>query len=148
MKIPEITISLKFSDKVKKSELHKISNSADIYNLCKEVFNSDTVEWVESFIIFCLNRANKVVGFYKVSQGGMSGTVADPKVIFTIALNCAASAIICAHNHPSGHIQPSEADIKLTHRIKEGALLLDMRLLDHIIIGDEKYYSFADEGTL
>jgi DNA repair protein RadC len=95
-----------------------------------------------------LNRGNKIIREVQVSEGGFSGTVADPKKIFKIALENNASAIILCHNHPSGNIQPSDADIKLTHKLKNAGEMLDLQVLDHIILGDEKYYSFADEGTL
>lgn len=147
MKIPEITVSLKM-DKVKKSELTKITSSRDGYDVFKQIFNADTIDWLEESIILCLNRANKVVGYYKLSSGGVAGTIMDSKVIFTVALNCGASAIIVAHNHPSGQLKPSDADIKVTKNIKEAGQIMDIPLLDHIIVTDEGYYSFADEGQL
>jgi len=83
-----------------------------------------------------------------ISEGGISGTVVDPKKIYKIALDKHASSIILGHNHPSGNVQPSEADQKITKKIKDAGFMLDVAVLDHIIIGDDKYYSFADEGTL
>lgn len=148
MIIPEIKITLSFDKKIKKSELIKITQAKDAYEVFKEIFNKDTFDWIEEIIILCLNKANKVVGFYKVSSGGISGTVCDPKVVFTIALNCGATGIILAHNHPSGLLKPSEADIRLTNKIKEGATILEMVLIDHLILNDEKFYSFAEEGLL
>ena len=147
MKIPEIKISFKI-DKVTKSEMTQISSSKDGYNVFREIFNADTIDWVEEAIVLCLNRANKVVGFYKLSVGGMSGTVMDPKIVFTVALNCGASSIIVAHNHPSGNLNPSDADVRITQKLKGAGELLDIQLLDHIIITDEGYYSFGDEGKL
>jgi DNA repair protein RadC len=84
----------------------------------------------------------------RISEGGISGTVVDPKKIFKIALELHASSIILGHNHPSGNTQPSEADAKITRKIKDCGMMLDMAVLDHIIIGGEMYYSFADEGAL
>jgi DNA repair protein RadC len=147
MKIPEIKISVKY-DKAKQSELYKISSSKDIYKLAKKVFNADTIQWTEEQIMFCLNRANNVVGFYKVSSGGTSGTICDTKVILTIALNCCAHTIILVHNHPSGNIKPSENDIAVSKKVKDAAKLLDMQLLDHIIIAEENYFSCADNGII
>lgn len=95
-----------------------------------------------------LNRYNKVIGIFTVSQSGIAGTVADPKIIFRCALNAAASGIILAHNHPSGSVQASQADMDLTKKFGEGGRLLDIQVLDHIIIMSEAYYSFADEGLL
>jgi DNA repair protein RadC len=102
----------------------------------------------EEFWILLVNRANKIIGKHQISQGGVSGTVADPKRIFQLALENLASGIILCHNHPSGNIQPSQQDIKLTRKINEGAKLLEINLLDHIILGDENYYSFADNGMM
>jgi DNA repair protein RadC len=89
-----------------------------------------------------------VLGIYEVSTGGMTGTVADPKLIFAAALKGAACGIILAHNHPSNNLKPSISDEQLTTKIKEGGKLLDIKLLDHLIISSEGYYSFADEGLL
>lgn len=148
MTIPEIKISVTFDKKVKKSELVKISNSRDIADLLREVFNKDTFDWTEEFIILCLNQNNRVVGFHKVSSGGITGTVADPRVILTTALNCCATSLILSHNHPSGNLLPSRADEELTKKIKMAASYFDIRILDHVIVSDEGYYSFADEGIL
>jgi DNA repair protein RadC len=94
-----------------------------------------------------LNRQNKVTGIFTVSLGGIAGTVADPKLIFGCALKAAASGIILAHNHPSGCLQASHADIDLTKKLRDGGKLLDIQILDHIIITGEAYFSFADEGS-
>ncbi len=102
----------------------------------------------EEFWIILLNRANMVMKTHSVSHGGISGTVADPKIIFKVALENRASSIILAHNHPSGNLKPSEADIKLTQKLKEGGNMLDLPVLDHIIFTDESYLSFADEGMI
>jgi DNA repair protein RadC len=100
-----------------------------------------------------LNRANKVLGIFEVSSGSATGTVADPKLVFAAAIKTNACGIILAHyvkahNHPSGNLQPSQADIDLTRRMKEGGKLLEIQLLDHVILTSEGYYSFADEGLL
>lgn len=102
----------------------------------------------EGFWILLLNRANKIIKHIQISEGGVSGTVADPKKIFRLSIENGASAIILCHNHPSGNIKPSEQDIKLTKKVVEGGLLLDINVLDHLIIGDEKYLSFADENLI
>ena len=95
-----------------------------------------------------LNRANKVLGIYPVSKGGVSGTLVDPKLIFSVALKCNASSIILAHNHPSGNLFPSENDKELTQKLKSAGNFLDIKVLDHLIITPEGYFSFADEGLL
>jgi DNA repair protein RadC len=89
-----------------------------------------------------------VIRTVSISDGGITGTVVDPKKVFKIALEFNACAIIMGHNHPSGQIRPSEADISLTRKMKEAGELLDMPVLDHIIVGEEKYFSFADDGRL
>lgn len=94
------------------------------------------------------NRANKVLGIYEVSTGGIAGTVADPKLIFVAALKVGASGVILSHNHPSGNLTASQADIELTRKIKEGGRLLEIQLLDHVILTSEGYFSFADEGLV
>ena len=148
MNIPEIKISLSFDKKVKKSELRTITGAESCVEILREVFNKDTFDWTEEVVMLCLNRANKVVGFYKVSSGGLSSCILDPRVIFTIALNCAANAIILSHNHPSGNRVPSAQDKDVTKKIKEAGKLLDIGLLDHIILTDDNYYSFMEEGDL
>ena len=146
MYIPNIKISVSFDKKVKTSELYKITSSKDIANLLRKVFNADTFLWSEEFIILCLNNSNKVIGFYKVSAGGITGTVVDIRMIYTIALKSCAVSIIVAHNHPSGKLMASDADKSITKKIKEAGEILDIKLLDHIILTDESYYSFQDEG--
>jgi DNA repair protein RadC len=102
----------------------------------------------EEFWIILLNRGNRVVKKQKISLGGVSGTVADPKIIFKLALDELASGIILAHNHPSGNLDASVADHDLTRKLKEGGRLLDIQILDHLIIAEDRYFSFADEGLL
>lgn len=102
----------------------------------------------EEFWILLLNRANHVITRYQVSKGGVTGTVVDPRIIFKKAIEVMASGIILCHNHPSGNKQPSDADLSLTKKLREGGRMLDIQVLDHIIIAGEAYYSFADEGAL
>ncbi len=102
----------------------------------------------EEFYVMYLNRANRVVAHKHISSGGVSGTIADLKIILKHGIEILASSIIAVHNHPSGNLKPSQADIELTKKLKEAAKLIDIVLLDHLIIGDKKYYSFADEGTI
>ena len=148
LQIPEIKISVSFDKKLKRSEYFKIKSSRDCYEAFTKVFNADTINWCEEFLMLCLNNSNQVMGFYKVSSGGVTGTIVDPKVVFTIALNCCATSIILAHNHPSGKLIPSDADILITKKLKEGAKTLDIQILDHLIITNESFYSFNDEGQL
>lgn len=146
--IPEFIIGYRSKGQPMEQRV-KVQSSRDFHELTKEIFTADTIEWVESFILICLNRANKPIGFYKISLGGVAGTVADPKVIFQCALLCNASAIMIAHNHPNGNATASQQDIELTKKIKEGGKLLEIQLLDHLIeLPNDKYFSFADEGLL
>jgi DNA repair protein RadC len=102
----------------------------------------------EEFYVLYLNRANKVVTHKRVGIGGISGTVADIKIILKHGIEILATYMVAVHNHPSGNLKPSQSDIELTKKLKESAKLIDITLLDHLIIGEKKYYSFADEGIL
>lgn len=144
--LPEIEVC--FKNKVKASERIQIRGSLSAYECFKKIFDADKIEWTEEFIMLCLNRNNRVLGWYRVSAGGIAGTVVDVKVIYTIALNCAASSIIIAHNHPSGNPQPSHDDLSLTRKIAEAGRILDIKLNDHLIMYEDRYTSFADEGLI
>lgn len=126
-------------------EKKKITSSHDVFEYFSGILGDSNYE---AFYILLLNRANKVIREIMISEGGFSGTVADPKKIFKIALEYNASGLILCHNHPSGNIQPSDADIKLTKKLRSAGEMLDLPVIDHIIIGEENYYSFADENTL
>ncbi len=102
----------------------------------------------EVFMAIYLNKSNKILNYKIISSGGLTGTVADPRVILKAALEEGATSIVLCHNHPSGNLKPSVADEILTRKIKDGAALIDIRLVDHIIVSNEGYYSFADEGML
>jgi DNA repair protein RadC len=123
----------------------KISGSKDVFELFTTNFSNTDYE---EFWILMLNRANRIINKINISEGGLSGTVVDPKKVFRYALENKASSIVLCHNHPSGNIQPSEADVKLTKKIKDAGTALDINVVDHIIIGNESYYSFSDEGIL
>ena len=102
----------------------------------------------EEFWVILLNRANRMIKKKRVSEGGVSGTVADPKIIFKLALEELASGVIVVHNHPSGNLTASQSDIDLTKKLKEAGKFLEVQLLDHLIIAGQKYFSFADEGIM
>jgi DNA repair protein RadC len=102
----------------------------------------------EEFWILFLNRSNKVINRMKLSQGGVSGTVTDVRMVLKKAIECLASGMIVCHNHPSGNLNPSESDTKITQKIKDAGKLMDIQLLDHLIISDKDYYSFADNGLI
>jgi DNA repair protein RadC len=123
----------------------KIKTSADAFRLLNKKLNDLPHE---EFWMLLLNRANSVIKMECISKGGVSGTVVDVRLILKPAIEHLASNIIICHNHPSGQLKPSEQDIQLTKKIKEGAKLMDISLIDHLIIGDQNYFSFADEGLL
>jgi DNA repair protein RadC len=123
----------------------KITSSNDAFEILHSTIGEKPYE---EFWILILNKANRMIRKCSISEGGVSGTVVDPKKIFKIALDHHASSIILGHNHPSGNTQPSEADKKITRKIQEAGNMLDVAVLDHLILGDGKYYSFADEGVL
>jgi DNA repair protein RadC len=152
MNFPEWTrvaeVELIYKTTVKASERPKISSVKDCYQLLKKLWNENTIEMQEQFKVLLLNRSNKVIGVYEASSGGLTGTVADPRLILAAAIKSLAVSIILSHNHPSGNLKPSKADEELTQKIKVAASYHDIRVIDHIIITSEGYYSFADEGLL
>jgi len=141
-------IQLTYKSKVKASERPLIQSSRDAFNVLSKHWDKDKIDFVEQFTLLLLNRANKVIGLYVLSTGTTTGTVADPRLIFASAIKANACGIILSHNHPSGNLRPSQADIDLTKKLKEGGKFLELPILDHIIITSESYYSFADEGLL
>jgi len=127
------------------TEKPKITCSEDVY----EMISADLLDLThEEFWVIILNRANEILKKWKISSGGISGTVADPRLIFKIAMDAYASSIILVHNHPSGNVKPSQADINLTKKLKQAGELMEIPVLDHLIFGDKKYFSFADEGLM
>ncbi|MEZ4936523.1 MAG: JAB domain-containing protein [Crocinitomicaceae bacterium] len=126
----------------------KINDSKSAYSCVKELFDPDTVEYRESFYAVFLNRNNYTIGWSQISVGGLTSTILDGRILFTLALMSGASGIILTHNHPSGNTEPSHTDLKLTSKLVEMSKLLDIVILDHIIITSESYYSFVDEGKI
>ncbi|MGA2406855.1 MAG: DNA repair protein RadC [Bacteroidales bacterium] len=126
-------------------DVPQIKSSKDVADIFQPLL-SDLLH--EEFWILFLNRSNKVINKMKLSQGGISGTVTDVRLVMKKAIEYLASGIIVCHNHPSGNLNPSESDTKITQKIKEVGNLMDIQLLDHLIISDKDYYSFADNGLL
>ena len=142
-------VQLIYKNKVKASERKKITCSRNAYDIFIENWNPEIIEFVEQFKILLMNRSNAVLGILEISKGGISGTVTDVRVVFQAAIKGNASGIICAHNHPSGNLNPSESDSRLTQKLREAGNLMDIQLLDHLILSTEgDYYSFADNGLL
>ena len=146
--VSEIDLIYKRKVQVRVSQRPLIGTSYEAYVLLLHYWNDNKIELVEEFKVLLLNRSSRVLQQYLVSSGGITGTVADPRLILIAALKVGACSIILAHNHPSGNLQPSKADEELTQKIKNGAAFLDIKVLDHLILSSEGYYSFADNGTL
>jgi DNA repair protein RadC len=142
--IAEISVSYRPA----KSNKPTIVSSKDAYRIFQEFFPVDTIALQETFMVMYLNKANKVLGIYPASTGGITGTVADPRLILAVALKTVATSIILAHNHPSGNLKPSQQDIDLTQKIKEAGKWMDIKLLDHLIISPDEgmFNSLADDG--
>lgn len=144
MKLPEIKLS--YINPIKKSERIKIKKAEDATKILREIFSEEEIELREQMMVLYLNNSGEVLGYTKHSVGGITGTVVDIRLILAGALKSLSTGIIISHNHPSGGTQPSDADIKITKKLKEAARSLDLELIDHIIITKEGYFSFADEG--
>ncbi len=147
-KAVNIMAALELGRRRKSAELNsdqKIKSSNDVYTIFHPLL-SDLSH--EEFWIIYLNRSNRIISRLRISQGGISGTITDVRIIMKKGLELLASSIVICHNHPSGNKEPSEADIRITGKIKEAAAFFDISLLDHIIVTDNGYFSFADNGTL
>ena len=142
--ISEIRVSYSNENREKIS----INGSESAYTILLSCWDKCTIELQEEFKVLLLNRANRVLGVNTVSKGGVAGTLVDPKLVFNVSLKCNASAIILAHNHPSGGLKPSQADKQLTQKLKTAGAQLDIKVLDHLIITETAYFSFADEALL
>lgn len=144
--VAEITVSYKPTI----SNNPVVIRSEDAYRELRDFFPDEIIHLQEQFVVMYLNRANRIIGIYRLSTGGITGTVADPRLILGTALKVAATAIILAHNHPSGNLRPSRADEMITTKLKEACKYMDINLSDHIILSssDGQYLSFADEGLI
>lgn len=154
----ESTLTIDFDNLCLVGELHMtykskfvpqetMNQSIKIYDYLKEIW-PDTMEHAETFFVVFLNRANKCMGHYLVGRGGMTGTVADIRIIFQAALMAHCTSIVLAHNHPSGNLTPSESDLQLTARAIDAGKTLDIKVVDHLIMSKEGYYSFTDRGHI
>ena len=141
-------VELTYKNNVPYNQRQKISNSQGAYEILTNLFPENTMDYRETFIVLYLNRANQVLGYSVISQGGTSNTTVDIKMVIQTALLANASCIMLAHNHPSGNLHPSSDDNRVTNRIIEAARLFDITVLDHIIITNESYYSFTDNGNI
>ena len=144
MEVAEINVSYSTNQ----TEKIKLTNCRQTFEFILSQWNTDIIEFQEECKVILLNRANCVLGIYELSKGGTSGTIVDIKIVLGIALKCNASGIILVHNHPSGSLMPSEADRKITRRLKDACDLLDIPLIDHFIISRISFFSFAQDGFM
>ncbi|MES2329647.1 MAG: JAB domain-containing protein [Bacteroidota bacterium] len=141
-------VKLMYYPRIKASERPMIQKAEDAYRVFMEKWDPNNIHFIEEFKLMLLNRGNRVLGVVAISSGGMTGTVADPRIILRYALLAGATAIVLAHNHPSGNTSPSKADEAVTQKIKQAAYLIDVHVMDHLIICGDQYLSMADEGLL
>lgn len=147
--VAEITIHYKRKRRNVTLEAPVITTSADAATYLRKGFDKNTMAMQEQFVVLYLNQANKVLGIYRAATGGLTSTVADIRILLSVALKLLAPAFIVGHNHPSGNLTPSKQDEALTQKLKQAATLIDIKLLDHLILSPDKgYYSFVDEGLL
>jgi DNA repair protein RadC len=125
-----------------------VTNPVTAEQYLRSVWDKDTLELREEFVLVCVNTAHEVLGWVKLATGGIDAAAVDPRLVFGVSLQVAAAAIVIAHNHPSGSVTPSIEDREFTYRLKAGADLLDIRLLDHLILGRDKSFSFSQAGLL
>ncbi len=141
-------IEITYRNPVKPSQRAKITRSQDCYELLLANWGN-TIELYEDFYVLLLNNANRAMGLVKIGSGGVTGCVVDVKKVFSIALAAGSvSSMVLSHNHPSGTLSPSLQDISITKRIVEAGKLLDIKVVDHLIVTSEGFYSFADEGMI
>lgn len=148
MIIPELALSVSLNKNIILEELPIIKNTIDTVLILRELYTKESFFWKEEVILLCLNINRQVIGYHRVSIGGMTSSVVDVRTIFTVALQSLAVAIIITHNHPSGNKNPSSQDIQITEQIKKAGDILNIPLLDHIIITQNDYYSFKNNRML
>lgn len=139
---------VKLSYKPKFKNQQKVTCSEDAYRYMLSTYTHRTICYKEYFKVLFLNQANQILGYTLISEGGLTETIADIRLIFQAALLTNSVALILAHNHPSGNLKPSPEDIRLTKQVRDASNFIRIKILDHIILSDTEYYSFADEGML
>lgn len=147
IQLPKITISFKVTRPTNYSPTI-IKRSEELADVVRNLFDSKTFDWTEEMLLMCLNRRNEIMHYSKISQGGMTGTVCDVRVVMLTALQSAATSIVLAHNHPSGSLKPSQQDIQITEQVRQAGLVHEIKLLDHIIFTTDSFYSMRDEGDI
>ncbi len=143
--LQRVKITMDRKDKIINKSITDSRAAADLF---RQMFPEEVMNVHEQCCCIFMNQAGDTVGWFVVSQGGITEAVVDVRMIFSAALNCLATSFFIAHNHPSGRLIPSESDKKITKQLVEGGNILRIKLLDHLILTDDSYYSFADEGLL
>lgn len=137
-----------YRSRTRTKERTLIRGAENAVEYLREIWNKDTLELTEDFVMVCLNNAHQALGWVKISSGGFDSSGVDPRVVFSLALQVGASALFFAHNHPSGVVEPSPQDKSVTARLAAAGGLLNIRVLDHIILGKDAVFSFAEHGLL
>lgn len=147
-RVTEITVA--YQQKSKAGDRPIISHSSDALIYLLKGYDKNTIGLQEQFVVAYLNVGNQILGIYRAATGGLTGTIADIRLILSVALKVAATSMIISHNHPSGILRPSRADEMITRKLKEAAITMDIKLLDHLIVEPTgiEYFSFADEGLI
>ena len=141
-------VGLTYKNRVPKKDRKQVFDSYTAYKILKENFSDDTIDYRETFKVLYMNQGCQVLGCFTISEGGITNTLADVRMILQGALLTNAVAMVLAHNHPSGSTRPSRQDDELTHKIVEAANLMDIKVNDHIILTNEEFYSYCDEGRI
>lgn len=144
--VAEVTLS--YRPKIRPSQRPTVKTSSDVYDVLVGFWNMDQIELRETFCVILLNTKNRVLGIVELSNGGFSSTVADIRMVFSVALKACARSIVVAHNHPSGNLKPSSEDIELTKKLVAAGKILELPVHDHLILSSEGYCSLADEGYM
>lgn len=141
-------VEIVYKNKIPYQDRIQINQSSTAYEILRQYWDENRIELVEQFKILLLDRRHHCLGVSEIATGGITGCVVDPRIVFATALKTRASGLILAHNHPSGNLKPSEADIALTRKLMQGGKLLEISVLDHLIVTPHKYCSFADDGLM
>ena len=141
-------VGLTYKNRVPSKDRKDVLDSRSAYLILREIYSDDTIDYRETFKVLYLNHRNQLLGYYTISEGGITDTMADVRMILQGALLTNATAMVLAHNHPSGSTRPSRQDDELTRKITEAARLLDIKVADHIILTSEDFYSYNDEGRI
>lgn len=147
-RIPQLVFTAKADRKVKQKDRPQITNSREAAEIARHFYTDDEIVTRESFFVICCNRNNRVTAYFPLSVGGVGATITDVKLVAKSALDSLAAVVVLVHNHPSGNLNPSQEDRKVTHNVKEALALFEIAVADHIILTEDEYLSFADNRIL